>query len=266
MSSIKKINIFPNDEEISIKVVKELERKLQERGYILSKDSFDLAIAVGGDGSFLHMVRNCDFDEKINYIGVHTGTLGFSQEIDPNHIDDFLLCLEKEKYKIEKIGVQETNVYSPQSIKSYYSLNEIVIRDIDLKTAYLEININDEILENFVGDGVCICTSFGSPAYNYSLGGAIVDRCFDTLQITPIAPINHNEKSSLKSSYICSVDKIISVKAEDRTKNLLLLLDDSKKIYLDQNTYIETTIGRHINCLCTNNYSYTKRIHEKYTK
>ena len=77
MSSIKKINIFPNDEEISIKVVKELERKLQERGYILSKDSFDLAIAVGGDGSFLQMVRKCDFDEKINYIGVHTGTLGF---------------------------------------------------------------------------------------------------------------------------------------------------------------------------------------------
>ena len=265
MSSIKKINIFPNDEEISIKVVKELERKLQERGYILSKDSFDLAIAVGGDGSFLQMVRKCDFDEKINYIGVHTGTLGFSQEIDPNKIDDFLLCLEKDACKEEQIGIQETSIYSLQNIKKYYSLNEIVIRDINLKTAHLEININDEILENYVGDGVCICTSFGSTAYNYSLGGSIVDRCFDTLQITPIAPINHNEKSSLKSSYIGPGDNIISVKPENRTKNLLLSIDD-EVTNLDQNTYIETTIGRHIKCLCTNNYSHTKRIHEKYTR
>ena len=61
-------------------------------------------------------------------------------------------------------------------------------------------------------------------------------------------------------------DKIISIKPESRTKNLLLLIDDNIIINLDQNTNIETTIGEHINCLCTNNYSFTKRIHEKYTK
>lgn len=51
-----------------------MERKLQERGYILSKDSFDLAIAVEGDGSFFNMIKKCDFDEELKYVGVHTGT------------------------------------------------------------------------------------------------------------------------------------------------------------------------------------------------
>lgn len=120
-------------------------------------------------------------------------------------------------------------------------------------------------LQRLVGDGVLICTSFGSTAYNYSLRGAIVYDDFDTLQITPIAALNHNIYKCLLNSLNVPGNKIISVKPIKRTKKLLLTVDD-RKVLLDENSLIETKIGRHINCLRTNNYSYTKRIYEKYTK
>ena len=87
-----------------------MEKKLQERGYILSKDSFDLAIEVGGDGSFLQMVRKCDFDEKIKYIGVHTGTLGFSQEEDILNVFVPIITLIQEEY-MKNIPDKKVKIY-----------------------------------------------------------------------------------------------------------------------------------------------------------
>ena len=261
MTDIKKVKLFPSESEKSLKVAKELAIKLANKGYKFSDDNFDLAIAIGGDGAFLHMVKNCNFDENIKYIGVHTGTLGFAQEIDPDKLDDFFKDLEEERYKIENIRIQETTVNNDK----YYSLNEIVIRDINLKTAYLEILIDNQMLEKFVGDGVLICTSFGSTAYNFNLRGAIVYSDFDTLQISPLAPSNHNVYRNLLNSVIVPGNRIITIKPIDRTKDLLLIADDNQ-IRLENNTSIETKIGKHIKCLRTNNYDYTKRINEKYTK
>ena len=60
-----------------------------------------------------------------------------------------------------------------------------MFRSSDFKTLKLNIEIDNEKLENFVGDGVVISTSFGSTAYNLSLGGAIVYNTFHSLQISP---------------------------------------------------------------------------------
>jgi len=40
-----------------------------------------LGIAIGGDGSFLRMVKNTNFDSNPYYIGINAGTLGFMQEV-----------------------------------------------------------------------------------------------------------------------------------------------------------------------------------------
>ena len=47
----------------------------------------DLVISVGGDGSFLRMVKDNNFNSDIYYIGVNSGTLGFLQEIDIKDTD-----------------------------------------------------------------------------------------------------------------------------------------------------------------------------------
>ena len=93
--------------------------ELYSRKYIINlspanirKDGaiLDLAIAVGGDGSFLQMVRKCDFDEKIKYIGVHTGTLGFSQEEDILNVFVPIITLIQEEY-MKNIPDKKVKIY-----------------------------------------------------------------------------------------------------------------------------------------------------------
>ena len=71
MSNIKKIKIFVNDSEESKKYYKKLVDRLLENGFSVDDNSFDLAIAIGGDGCFLRMVKECKFNSEIYYVGIH---------------------------------------------------------------------------------------------------------------------------------------------------------------------------------------------------
>ena len=53
-------------------------------------------------------------------------------------------------------------------------VNEIVIRNEELNTLHTNVFVDGSLLEQYVGDGLLIATSFGSTAYNLSFGGSIV--------------------------------------------------------------------------------------------
>ena len=63
---INKVKLFVNDNEQSIIVAKDLELELLKYGFKIVNRNYDLAISVGGDGSFLRMVKESNFDKKIN--------------------------------------------------------------------------------------------------------------------------------------------------------------------------------------------------------
>ena len=106
--SIKKIKLFPNPK--SLEVGELLKDKLLNAGYLIEDEDYDLAIAIGGDGSYLHMVRNNQFNSEIYYVGVNNGTLGFLQDIPVNELDSFVENLKKGLYRVDPIGIQETKV------------------------------------------------------------------------------------------------------------------------------------------------------------
>src|SRR5699024_100929 len=105
------------------------------------------------------------------------------------------------------------------------SLNEMIVRDMELNTANLKVLVEDVLLEDFVGDGLLLATSFGSTAYNLSFGGSIVYNTFHTLQLTPIAPLNNKSYRTLLNSVILPDNKEIVIKPCNRTKNLLITVD-----------------------------------------
>ena len=144
---IKKIGIFCNDNSHSEKIFRELIIKLKKIGYIIDNNDFDLALAIGGDGAFLRMVRNCDFNSKVYYLGINTGTLGFSNEIYPSEIDNFLLMLQEDNYQVEEVSVGETSVFGKYNNFKLNFLNEILIRNANLKTVHLDVKVNSELLE-----------------------------------------------------------------------------------------------------------------------
>lgn len=73
---IKKIKIFSNKKKKLLDLSKIVEDKLIKAGFIILDDA-DLVIAIGGDGDFLNMLKNTNYNFNIYYVGINTGTLGF---------------------------------------------------------------------------------------------------------------------------------------------------------------------------------------------
>ena len=229
----------------------------------MDDSEYDLAIAIGGDGSFLRMIKSNNFNSNIIYVGINAGTLGFMQEIKLNNIDEFINELINNKYKIEQIGIQETTINHNNSSSKFYSLNEIIIRDKDLKVVNLDIKIDGDLLENYIGDGILIATSSGSTAHNLSYGGSIVYNTFTSLQITPMAPINSKVYRSLLNSVIIPDKKEITIIPNKENNNLILTIDGENNIYENVENIKTKIDNKKINFLRLSHYNFPEKINEK---
>lgn len=266
MESIKTYKLFVNFDENAKSVASQVSEELSKRGLIEvdGDNEFQLAIAVGGDGSFLRMVKQCNFNAKIMYVGVNAGTLGFLQEIKPTKLAEFADRLVAGKYTTEEVGLQKTMVTSKDGCEIFYSINEIVIRDKNLCTSKQLVKIDDVVLENFAGDGLLISTSLGSTAYNSSLGGSIVYGQIHTLQITPVAPLYNKAYKVLRNSIVCPEDKVVKVVPDKSTQNLLISIDGVNKVF-DEVEEITTTIADvKIKLLRMFKFDYAKVIRDKF--
>lgn len=257
------IKIYYNNNEKSIETYKTVKNKLLKSGFNVVENDYDIAIAIGGDGAFLRMVKETNFKSDVLYIGINTGTLGFAQEVTIDKIADLINNLKTNNYKIEEFGIQETNVYTKDTNSKFFSLNEIVIREKDLNTAKLSIYIENNLLENFAGDGILISTSFGSTAYNLSFGGALVYNTFHSLELTPIAPLNNCSYRNLINSVVLPQNKQIKI-IPNETKNLIVTVDGENNVYKDV-IKIETVINeKTIKCFRNKDYNFIKKINEKF--
>lgn len=82
-----------------------------------------------------------------------------------------------------------------------YALNDIVIARKGLsRIISLGIYVNDELVDNFKGDGVIISTPTGSTAYNLSAGGPIINPRAEVFVITPVCPHSLSPRSIVVSA------------------------------------------------------------------
>lgn len=263
---IKKIKLFVNHNKESEKIAERVKSKLLQKGFLIVEDNYDLAIAVGGDGAFLRMVKQNNFNSDIYYVGINTGTLGFLQEINKDDIDTFIKRLKSNDFKIEYLGIQETTIKTKKENDRFFSLNEIVVREKDLNTAVLDIKIDSVFLERFVGDGVLITTSTGSTAYNLSYGGSIVYPTFHTLELTPIAPLNSKAYHVLTNSIIIPENKVITLTPTKDKKNLMITIDGENAFY-EGVEEIKTVVNqKRIACLRMREYNFINIVEEKFLK
>ena len=140
--------------------------------------------------------------------------------------------------------------------QAIYALNEIMIEN-PFHTLISDVFINEDKLETFRGNGLMVCSSLGSSAYNKSLGGALIDSDLNALELTEIAGLDNNIFHSLKSSLVVSGNKKISFKGElsgtmvgydnlslnkeDGLKEVTVSISDKKVsiVYSKNNSYIK---------------------------
>ena len=190
-----------------------IKEQLEKNGFVLDNINPDVVFSIGGDGTFLQAVHSyLDKLDSIKFIGVNYGSLGFfcgyTKENIPELIKELKGELSVKKYQLLKGEIKYQN--NEQVI---YALNEIRIEN-PFHTLISDVFINDEKLETFRGNGLMVCSSLGSSAYNKSLGGALIDGDLNVLELTEIAGLDNNIFHSLKSPLIISGNKNISFKGD----------------------------------------------------
>lgn len=181
--------------------------ELEEKD-IRSDIGVQCAIVLGGDGTLIRCAAYLmDFDIPI--LGINLGTIGFLAEIERRHIKEALKRLFEDDYILENrmmlrgelhMGV---NHKPPDTNDSFicYALNDIVITRRGLsRIISLRIYVNDELVDDYRGDGVIISTPTGSTAYNLSAGGPIITPKADVMVITPICPHSLSPRSVVVSA------------------------------------------------------------------
>ena len=228
MESFKKVGIIYNPQ---IKESKSTAYKINEKlenAKIFSIDELqpcDLAIVIGGDGSFLKAARYfANYDSAI--LGFNVGRLGYLAQAKPDELDYVIKKLKKGEFYYEKRLMLKSQDYS--------ALNDIVVKGENCaRTATLDLYINDKLLCSYVADGLIISTPTGSTAYSLSAGGPIVAPSLNCFLIIPICPHTLNTRPLV----VLSTDKI-TVKAHEEEK-LNVSFDGQVDITIDNEILIK---------------------------
>ena len=112
---------------------------------------------------------------------------------------------ENESKKWEKYLTKNNDLAMVVDLKNQKIVNDIL--------SLINVYIDDELLEVFRGNGLCVSTPSGSTAYNKSIGGAVIYPGTPLMQLTEVAPIQHNAYRSLGASMILDANRVIKLES-----------------------------------------------------
>ena len=225
--------IFSNDNKISQETAQRISQKLRENGIEETQEGQkpDYILTVGGDGTLLsafHAYRQ--YIDSVQFIGIHTGNLGFYTDWLPEEIDEVIQGLLVNNHDIiEYPIVQMTMKQSDQAEEIHLALNECAIRSMH-GTMVCDVAIHGKTFETFRGDGVCVATPTGSTGLNKSLGGAVMDPRISAIQMTEMASLNNRVYRTLSSPIIVPEGETIEVRPKN-SGQLYVLSMDNKTIH-----------------------------------
>ena len=261
---INYIKLYTKENDYCKQIAINLKKLLIDNNFQIVDANYDLAISIGGDGTFLKMIHENEFNDSIYYIGINAGTLGFLPEINANELSSFVNRLVNNDYLINELSFIRGTIKSLDGVYLYNSLNELTIRKLDLSVLKTKVFIDNYEFENYVGDGLVLSTATGSTAYNASLGGAIVDQRLKTISILPLAPIyNKVFKSLINPLVLMEKTKVNLVfdKSED-----IMIINDGKKDEILNVQEIEFNVLKNIKCIGMNNNYFIYAISNKILK
>ncbi|MBQ9448498.1 MAG: NAD kinase [Acholeplasmatales bacterium] len=198
----------------------EIKQKLMnEVHHEYDEDNPELAIAIGGDGTFLKAFHK--YPNAI-ILGVNTGHLGFYSSYLVSEVDKLVEDLNNQKLNIKTKDLLSAKIFTTNGYYYHLALNEITILSAS-KALMFDVYIDDLFFERYRGTGLCISTPTGSTAFNKSLGGALIDDNISAYQIAEIAGINSNAYKSIINPVVLSSERKIRIKSKMVTKTTVVV-------------------------------------------
>ena len=149
----------------------------------------ELAIVVGGDGTFLNVARSI-VDADIPILGVNLGRVGFLTDVSPDTMfetldDIFQGIYDCEERNLLSIEVKEGDTTVYQEI----AFNDMVLhKNNSPRMIEFDIYIDGKFFNHERADGLIISTPTGSTAYALSAGGPILTPEIDAIALVSICP------------------------------------------------------------------------------
>jgi len=164
----------------------------------------DLAIVVGGDGTFLSVVRAlANYDVPI--LGVNLGRLGFLVDISPvEMIDRIDKIIDGEYVRESRFLLTAQVIRDGKIISEADAFNDVVVHIRDVaRMIEFETYINGCFVNFQRADGLVISTPTGSTAYALSSGGPLMHATLEAMVLVPICPHTLTNRPLVVNSDSC---------------------------------------------------------------
>ncbi|MFA5263157.1 MAG: NAD(+)/NADH kinase [Opitutaceae bacterium] len=190
----------------------------------------DACCAIGGDGTLLGLASEAA-REQVPVIGVNRGSLGFLTTLSAEEARTQFKELLSGKYRIAHRRLLECCTHEgPKEL----ALNDIVVKDEgSSRLVRLEVHAGEELITEYVCDGIIFSTPTGSTAYNLSAGGPLIHPEADVIAMTPICPHTLSNRSIILRSDVC-----LRVTSHTGNGRLLVALDGQRSRFAGQDSPI----------------------------
>lgn len=264
---MNRIKIISNGSDKTKKIKNKILELIRIYKFVIDEKNPELIMAIGGDGTFLKALKETGYKSSVCYIGINTGHLGFLQDINIEEVENVFKAIRKNNYHIDNLHLADIDIYYKNAVINYKALNELVLREQNLKVLRADIRLNDTHLEFFVGDGCIISTPTGSTAYNMSAGGSIIYPSLEVLQFQPLATLPLSKHyTNLSSSIVVPKNLAINIiPKRNYMDKILAVIDGETMAFSFPIKKISVKLADEtIKILRIKEYDFCNRLNEKF--
>lgn len=184
------------------------------------KSGIDLAISIGGDGTFMKCV-NYIRDSGVPVMGINAGRLGFLANTSKEMMPQALSMIAQKDFVFQKRSLIRVETAAKHFGDNNVALNELTLHKKDTSSMItVHATLEGKYLNSYWADGLIVATPTGSTAYSLSCGGPIITPGCQVHILTPIAPHNLNVRPMVVPDHMP-----IALSIEGRSRNYLMSLD-----------------------------------------
>jgi len=234
LSHIQVLFEYFKDKDVTLLLENELFDFVKEHGSCcmeqaqrIAMDDFsaDLALSIGGDGTFLNTAAHIG-EKQIPILGINTGNLGFLADVPSDEILQAIDAVLAGNYLVEERALLAVKTSDGSTFEYPYALNEVSIQKQD-SSSMISINatVNGELVHTYRADGLIISTPTGSTAYSMSVGGPLVAPQSQNFILSPVASHSLNVRP-----LIIPDSWSIELEVISRNHNFLVAIDGRSKV------------------------------------
>ena len=161
---------------------KRTHRRVLPQGYLRGCDA---CCVIGGDGTLLGVAQEAARAD-VPIIGINLGGLGFLTTFSAEDAQTRFAALLGGAFRVDRRSMLDCAIGGAAHV---LALNDVLIKTaLPSGLVRLEVYADDELVSDYLCDGLIFSTPTGSTAYNLSAGGPIVHPAARVVSMTPICP------------------------------------------------------------------------------